>query len=388
MTRPLVRFVVYGLLAVTCYSASQWYLSADTVSQLNLADRDHSIGSLGHGTVLKDGRKSISRRTVAVADLHGDLDHALNVLQMAKIVAPSSDGQKPHEWVAGHDVLVSTGDIVDRGDDTIALYRLFQSLRTQAESAGGQVKNLLGNHEVMNAIGDWRYVTPGDVQSFGGVTERRHAMSINGWIGQDWINNYNITATVSLLPSDHPSLPSGYTPPSASFVHGGITAEYAAKGIDNINSIGRSFLAKGLADKLSRSHLPPNTTDQEQRLYSEFGPLWYRGYALDNEAIACKHASQAKELLKVRHLIMGHTPHFDGFVVRCAQEQSSILLIDTGISRAYGGEQSALIIDMQLVPIDRQLNGKKLWRETETLTALYKGRLPKIIAQIEEQLWL
>ncbi len=38
----------------------------------------------------------------------------------------------------------------------------------------------------------------------------------------------------------------------------------------------------------------------------------------------------------------GHTPHLDGFVTRC---DNKILLIDTGISRAYGGEQSALVID-------------------------------------------
>lgn len=388
MPAPLFRFVVYGLLAVSCYTVLQWYSSSGEAPKLQFGNEGHSIGSLGHGLVLKDGRKSISRRTVAVADLHGDLEHALNVLRMASIVAPAATASDAHQWIAGHDVLVSTGDIVDRGDDTIALYRLFQSLRKQAASAGGQVKNLLGNHEVMNAIGDWRYVTPGDTQSFGGAAERRRIMSDQGWIGQDWLNNFNITTIVSLLPSDHPGLPSGYKPPSASFVHGGITAEYAATGIDSINTLGHSFLSKGLAVKTPRYHLPPNTTDQEQRLYSEFGPLWYRGYALDNEAEACKHAAKAKELLGVRHLVMGHTPHFDGFVVRCAQEQSSILLIDTGISRAYGGEQSALIIDMQLTPVDRQRDGKKLWIETETLTALYKGRLPKIIAQIEQQLWL
>lgn len=37
-------------------------------------------------------------------------------------------------------------DIVDRGRDTIALYRLMDSLRAQAERAGGAVVSLLGNH--------------------------------------------------------------------------------------------------------------------------------------------------------------------------------------------------------------------------------------------------
>lgn len=44
---------------------------------------------------------------------------------------------------------VQTGDIVDRGKDTIALYHLFDELRVQAEAAGGAVVSLLGNHELM-----------------------------------------------------------------------------------------------------------------------------------------------------------------------------------------------------------------------------------------------
>lgn len=60
------------------------------------------------------------------------------------------------EWKAGTDILVQTGDIVDRGAYALDIYRLMQKLRGQAANAGGQVVSILGNHEVMNAIGDWR----------------------------------------------------------------------------------------------------------------------------------------------------------------------------------------------------------------------------------------
>jgi hypothetical protein len=46
---------------------------------------------------------------------------------------------------------------MSRGDDTIKLFRLMEKLRWQAEAAGGMVLSCFGNHEVMNAIGDWRY---------------------------------------------------------------------------------------------------------------------------------------------------------------------------------------------------------------------------------------
>jgi len=46
-----------------------------------------------------------------------------------------------------------------RGDDTIALFSLIEQLREQASAVGGNVLSHLGNHEWMNAIGDWRYMS-------------------------------------------------------------------------------------------------------------------------------------------------------------------------------------------------------------------------------------
>ncbi|SJX63561.1 uncharacterized protein SRS1_14315 [Sporisorium reilianum f. sp. reilianum] len=373
-----MRFVLYGLAAMSLYTGYRVYFSSPPSPAL----ATHTTGSLGTLPTHADGRTPLSRRTVAVADLHGDLAHALNVLSMASVLSVSGD---KYTWVGGHDVLVSTGDIVDRGDDTIALYRLFITLREQAARAGGEVKNCLGNHEVMNALGDWRYVTAGDVKSFGGVEARRAAMSSTGWIGQDWLRNYNVTHTIPLLPPTHPALPAGYTPPRMSFVHGGITPHYATLGTHHINTLGHSFLAKALSQPTPTSWLPPNTTTDEQLLWSESGPLWYRGYASDPPATACPNAAQATQLLGVTQLVMGHTPHFDGFVTRC---NNTVLLIDTGISRAYGGEQSALIVDFDLIPVDGSTDGKSRWIEKQTLTALYKGRKPTVLSSTETTLWL
>ena len=75
-------------------------------------------------------------------DLHGDLSHALRVLRAASLVDHRG------YWIGGSATLVQTGDIVDRGRDTIALYRLFDTLRAQAQDSGGEVISLLGNHEV------------------------------------------------------------------------------------------------------------------------------------------------------------------------------------------------------------------------------------------------
>lgn len=246
--------------------------------------------------------KPISRRVVAVADLHGDLEHAHNVLRMAKLI----DGAAEPNWIGGHDILVSTGDIVDRGDDTIPLYHMFMRLRRQARAAGGDVRNCLGNHEMMNALLDWRYVTPGDIESFGSRVARRQAMSISGWLGKEWMTHYNISHTVELLPQRLvPSqLQSSYRVPQANFVHGGIHPIWAKRGLDEINDIGHSLLQKALSAKRI-DYLPDDATKDERNLYAELGPLWYRGFALDKEAEVCDEAHDSRSLLGVRHLVMG-----------------------------------------------------------------------------------
>ncbi|WFD44975.1 hypothetical protein MPSI1_003651 [Malassezia psittaci] len=275
-------------------------------------------------------------RTVAVADLHGDYDHMLAVLRHANILA-----HKTTEWIAGDDVLVSTGDSVDRGDGTIQIYRLYQKLQQESIRSGGRVVNLLGNHEVMNALHDWRYVTSGDIASFGGEQERKHAMSADGWVGKLWLDEYNVTANVPLLPSAAVQASEGVRPLVATFVHGGITPHWAKAGIDQINALGHSLLLKALNNP-DPYHVPMNLTKEEAALWGTEGPFWFRGYASDTLKKACKKVDKALDTLESDYMVMGHTPSLQGFQHRC--NDSQIFVIDTGISRAYGGRSSALQI--------------------------------------------
>ncbi|GAA5864642.1 hypothetical protein JCM8547_008259 [Rhodosporidiobolus lusitaniae] len=318
----------------------------------------------------------LSQRIVAVGDIHGDLPRMAAVLRRAEII--DLKGQ----WIGGETILVQTGDIVDRGKDTIAIYRFFQSLRVQADKAGGAVISLLGNHEIMNALGDWRYVTPEDIASFGGERNRHEAM-LTGWIGQEWRANYSITARVPYLVSSFPpgvpithfpSTPAGrgdqrflsepsssskkgdeedpFAYSAASFVHGGITPEYLSslhtdRPVERINSIGSSIMFSLLHSPPAPLSLPRGSTPEQLEFWSERGPMWNRDWALEEEDEICERVEEAKRILKVRRLVMGHTPQFEGITARCG---GSVLLIDTGISRAYDGPLSALEILHTLTP--------------------------------------
>ncbi|GAA6003797.1 hypothetical protein JCM10207_003605 [Rhodosporidiobolus poonsookiae] len=324
------------------------------------------------------GYSTIKSRLVAVGDIHGDLPHLTKLLRRADII--DLKGQ----WVGGETILVQTGDIVDRGKDTIAIYRFFQSLRAQADKAGGAVVSLLGNHEIMNALGDWRYVTKEDIASFGGERNRREAM-LTGWIGQEWRTNYSINARVPALidsfppgapVESFPSVPLGSTSdrrfvrepasflvddaqalgPFAStathFVHGGVTDTYLAaldvsNPISKMNEIGSDILHSLLQSPAAPLGLPRGATPEQRLFWSEDGPMWSRIWAIDDEDEICERVESVTRSLRVRRLVMGHTPQFKGIMTRCG---GKIVLIDTGISRAYGGPLSALSITYTLTP--------------------------------------
>ncbi|KDD76636.1 hypothetical protein H632_c152p0, partial [Helicosporidium sp. ATCC 50920] len=60
----------------------------------------------------------------------------------------------------GSAVAVQVGDVLDRGGEEIALYYWLSRLQRQAAAAGGALHVLLGNHEAMGAMADFRYATP------------------------------------------------------------------------------------------------------------------------------------------------------------------------------------------------------------------------------------
>ncbi|CCG83219.1 Uncharacterized protein C1840.07c [Taphrina deformans PYCC 5710] len=276
----------------------------------------------------------------AIADIHGDYPRALSALQHAKVVDEAGS------WVAGNATLVQTGDIVDRGPDTQLLYRYFRNLTRQASRSGGRVVKLWGNHEYMNAMYDWRYVDEGDLDSFPAPSTetRERAFSIEGEIGSDWMVDYAVTYRDARY--------------RAHFMHAGLSPEHAA---DETDEIGKSFMRNLLGG--ARAH--SQWTETQRRFWDGEGPMWYRGYALLDEAGACRVAGEVMHTLDVDFLVMGHTPNFDGALTRCG---GRVLLIDTGLSGAYGGRPVVLQFSVDEAA-QRQV---KLWYDDDrTVETVY-----------------
>lgn len=92
-------------------------------------------------------------RIIAIGDIHGSIDGLTSILKSAGLI----DGA--NTWTGGRAQLMQTGDYTDRGEGTRAVLDLLMSLESQAKDAGGRAFALLGNHEVMNLVGETRDVT-------------------------------------------------------------------------------------------------------------------------------------------------------------------------------------------------------------------------------------
>ena len=104
--------------------------------------------------------KAAGPRIVAIGDVHGAFDQFVEILQTAALI----DAKR--QWIGGTAVLVQTGDIFDRGPKQREALDLLMRLEEEARRAGGRVEALLGNHEIMNLLHEFRDVSPASYAAF------------------------------------------------------------------------------------------------------------------------------------------------------------------------------------------------------------------------------
>jgi hypothetical protein len=93
-------------------------------------------------------------RIIAIGDIHGSIDGFTSILKVTGLIDNS------RKWTGGTTQLLQTGDYTDRGAGTRAVLDLLMDLESKAKASGGRAFAVLGNHEVMNLIGETRDVTP------------------------------------------------------------------------------------------------------------------------------------------------------------------------------------------------------------------------------------
>jgi hypothetical protein len=293
-------------------------------------------------------------RVVAVGDIHGSYDNFVEVLRMAGIVDEDA------HWTGGTTHLVQTGDFTDRGKDTRKVMDLLKRLQKEAKDAGGRAHILLGNHEVMNILGDLRSVNTEEYESFRtmdsmrriqrfyasalssaadraraagqefdegafrkkleeeaplGFVERTRAFSKDGEYGR-WLRDLPVVARVN----------------GVVFLHGGLTPETAALGCESINSRVHRELNEGFDETRAQ----PGAT----LAASGAGPLWYRGLATEDETVYAPALEQILEGMDARAIVVAHTVTKTGKIQ--SRFDGRVVMIDVGMAPAYHDSLAAL----------------------------------------------
>lgn len=83
----------------------------------------------------------------AVGDAHADYKRLWGVLAAAKIIDGVPKLPTQVNWIAGKAVLVITGDMIDKGPNSLNVIALVRALQTSASAKGGHVIVTMGNHE-------------------------------------------------------------------------------------------------------------------------------------------------------------------------------------------------------------------------------------------------
>jgi hypothetical protein len=291
------------------------------------------------------------KRIVAVGDIHGAYDSLVSILQQADLV------DKRLRWAGGETHLVQVGDMVDRGPGSRKVIELLMKLEKDAERKGGKVHVLTGNHDAMNVVGILDHTSPEEIESYRdrdsktrqkrvferryenmvadakaqeieppsedvewkkfidqfplGFIEHRLAFQPNGPYGS-WILQHNVAILINGI----------------LFSHSDWTAEYAAKGLSEVNRrvraelSGKADLKTGIAFAVSsplqnrRFSMVPLRRDVQESYGSILEPIL--------------------TTLKASRIVVGHTmtrgviePRFGGMHIS----------VDAGMLDFYGGGQ-------------------------------------------------
>lgn len=128
-----------------------------------------------------------AKRIIVIGDIHGDFKYLIKCLVISKLISKNNK----YNWIGGDTILVQIGDQIDSCrprydvncnnlsliekeldkpyDMKIMIY--LKKLNKHALKKGGCVISLIGNHELMNVVGDFRYVSYNNMNDINNINK-------------------------------------------------------------------------------------------------------------------------------------------------------------------------------------------------------------------------
>ena len=268
-------------------------------------DIERECKNYGEFTALKTIIDRVDR-IIAIGDVHSDLNLVKKILQMSKVIDEND------MWCGKNTYVVQVGDQIDsyrpskkkiKNDEVpndINVLIFFSNLHKQAYREGGAVISLLGNHELMNVLGDMRYVSHNNLSSFdknnnlnNGTNERIKLFSV----GNKYAKYMACTRFSAIIIND------------ILFAHAGILPEFAKRlnmksreDLEIFNNIIKMWLL-GKVD----------TKEIKYMINNKKSPFWDRTYGIikpnsnPNECLQY-FDPMTTQYLKIGYMIIGHSP--------------------------------------------------------------------------------
>jgi hypothetical protein len=331
--RPAISLVVAILTATVCTAACRTEaplpstttgaptVSAEgsaSVADLNPQPAQSEEGSASDSTPTATGLEVQPQADVmwVIGDVHGDLPAMNAALQLAGAIDAAG------HWASGNDTVVFVGDLLDRGADDAPVLNAVRRLQSEAAEVGGTVHCLLGNHEIMNVAGDFRYVAEAAWQGWPTAPAElilpevpdfardRVAAFRPGGDAATWLQ----TLPVFLVVGD------------TLFVHGGLLPAHVDYGLAQINQEVSAWIAG-------------QTPNPPQWAASDNSPVWTRVWSLPEPPPDCAALTAMLDSIDVDRMVVGHTVQEQGMNAAC---DGRVWRADAGISAHYGGNVQVL----------------------------------------------
>lgn len=253
-------------------------------------------------------------RIVAIGDIHGDIKRLNDALVRLGVINTRL------EWVAQpqNTYVIQVGDQIDskcrdpqcdwEATPDVRVLFFMHHLDRIARQHGGRVISLIGNHEVMNMLGDFSYVSDKSMMAFCNPTVRRMSFKPGGHIAKKYLSHRPVIVKIG----------------SYVFCHAGVTMDHLAV-LPNIFKVNDIFRAYSLGEDLQ----PADGLALVELVFGQTGLVWTRRYV---EPFSLAELDTITNTLNCRRVITGHN-----VVDSITNIADKIMLIDTGMSRAFGG---------------------------------------------------
>ena len=336
-------------------------------------------------------------KVIAIGDVHGDED-VLRRLLFATGVTNKVFGDDV-KWMRERNekvVLVQTGDVVDRGKDSIGSFKFIRDIREQTLANGDdrdeddiderQVRLLVGNHELMAIQADYRFIAKEELLALGethmekyGEQEKIHPDST---IGTKALQKVGLLKWKKIFGPEEPFgkeirefgsviTTAGEGNCKSAFAHAGVLPEHLREMKIRSEDYENDDKRKSTLVKLINEHyrnsskgvqMSGNSWQERSQLPSWInggnGVFWTREPPDASETNGgCEKIKKIVDLLGVKRMVIGHTVQWQGMNSIC---DGKLVLIDSGMSYAYGGRQREAFVckGVNGVPMAIDVNGK------------------------------